>query len=355
MKKRLFHKNKKAVLPQVDFNDKGAFPDFTKKEIFLQPKLIEYLINKYVRCGRINFDRFKIKTDKIKRIYITGSGADYGCVLAGAYNFEVLADIQCQPSLISEFNFSNPVLDKNTLVVIVGGSAEEPLCAQTLERAQKCGAKTIGVFNNASEDKNFLSLDFVQKSPVSTAGFSLKYIALCILALYFGEKNKVITELYVRVAVKALCALPEKIKYILENEYFIKHRAQSADPSGLILTGRNVDFAAAAYGAYLLSFAFDHNIRAIPTGELFSLCRRGDNIIAFASGENFYKCMSGEFVGGLKIIPKSINAECADFIDYDGSIPLFNPVLSAVVCQIFAYYIAEENGASLDGDQSENK
>lgn len=342
-KKRIFIKRKRNTEPVMPSVDKGHFPDFIRKEIFTQPELINELIARYVRAGKINFDYLKIKIDKIKRIYIVGNGENYGCVLAGAYNFEVLVDISCSAALVSEFRFSNPVLDKSTLVIMVSKSKDEEYCRETIERINESGARIIEIFNFDPENNNAINLNFIEKGAISTAGYTLRYIALSMLALYFGEKNQVITELYVKIATKMLQSLDSKIKYVLENEYLIRHMAEKINTDNLIITGTNIDFACAAYSSYLFTFAFNRNVHAFPLGELRFLKSEKNTIIGFASNENFYNVLIKSIKDCLKIIPKNITVNDSFFIDYDDTIPLFNPILSAIVSQLMAYNIAKEN------------
>ncbi|MDE6155185.1 MAG: SIS domain-containing protein, partial [Eubacterium sp.] len=261
-KGKFFIKRKKTAKPIAPANEKGSFPNYMRKEIFTQPQLIDGLLERYIRADKIDFDFLKIKIDKIKRIYIVGSSEDYGCVLAGAYNFEVLVDIPAIPVLMSEFIYSNPILDKSTLVIVIGNKTNEH-CNAVINRANTGGARIIAVFDFDTENGYAISLDFNEKGAVSTAGYSLKYITISLLALYFGEKNQVVTELYIKIATKMLRSLGDKIKYVLESEYLIKHILQKTDENRLLLTGTNVDFASAIYGAHLLSFAYSKDIYAI--------------------------------------------------------------------------------------------
>ncbi len=350
--KRIFIKKKKHLKPVMPSVDKGHFPDFIRKEIFTQPELINALIERYVRAEKINFDYLKIKIDKIKRIYLVGNGENYGCVLAGAYNFEVLVDIPCSASLISEFRFSNPVLDKSTLVIMVSKSKDDEYCAETIKRINESGAKIIEILNFEPENNTAVNLNFIEKGAVSTAGYTLRYTALSMLALYFGEKNQVITELYVKIATKMLQSLHGKIKYVLENEYLIRHMAEKINTDKLITAGTNVDFACAIYTSYLFTFAMNRNIRAFPVGELRFLKSDTDTIIGFASNENFYNVLIKSVKNALKIVPKNIAVNDSFFIDYDDTIPLFNPILSAVVSQLMAYNIAKENNIILDNQNN---
>lgn len=346
-KKRFFIKRKQALKPVAPANEKGSFPDYMRKEIFSQPQFINKLLEKYVHADRIDFDYLKIKIDKIKRIYIVGSSSNYGCVLAGAYNFEVLVDIPAIPILMSEFIFSNPILDKGTLVIVIGSSSDEQ-CHAVTERVNRSGARLIAVFDFDTENSFAVSLDINEKGAVSTAGYTLRYVALSLLALYFGEKNQVITELYIKIATKMLRSLGDKIKSVLASEYLIKHILQKADENSLFLTGTNVDFASAIYGAYLLSFAYGEDVHTVPVSEVKNLQRSNGSVIAFASNESFYDVLTRTLSGCIKIIPKNITLNAVDIVDYDDTIPLLNPIPAAVVVQLMAYNKAKENAIKLD-------
>lgn len=348
---RIFIKKKKRAVHALPSADKGVFPDFMRKEIFNQPELVRRFIEKYIVAGKIDFDFLKIKIEKIKRVYITGNSADYGCVLAGTYNFEVLVDIPCIPILLSEFNFSNPVLDKSTLVLIVGSGNNEQ-CRLALKRINENSAKVIKIFNFMPENSIGISLNINEGAEVSTAGYTLRSVALSMLALYFGEKNQIITELYVKIAAKMLESLSEKIKHILEQEYIIRQTAEKISSENLLLVGANVDFAAAVYGAYALSFAFNKDISAVPIGEISFIKGEKNNVIGFASNESFHNVLVKSVEKCIKIIPQNIDDISAVF--YDDTIPLFNPVLSTVVVQLMAYTIARKNNITLDKENKDS-
>lgn len=346
-KGRFFIRRKKEQDCLIPVADKENFSDYMRKEIFTQPELINNFLQKYINADKINFDFLKIRIDKIKRIYIAGSGEAYGAVLAGAYNFEVLADIVCVPVLLSEFNFSNPILDKSTLVIIVSGSKNDVQFKTAQKRVNNSGAKLIGIFDYDNESSFAVSLDFVQGATVSTASYNLRYLALAMLALYFGEKNQVVTQLYIKIATRMLITLGDRVKRVLEGEYIIKHMAEKLDGNQVILTGTNVDFATAIYGAYVLSFAFNRNVNSVPLGEIGLLQNEQKNIIAFASNENFYNLLVKSLSDGVRITPYNVNPKDTLAVCYDDTIPLLNPVLSTVVIQLTAYNIAKNNNLSL--------
>lgn len=308
-----------------------SFPDFSKKEIFTQGRLIDDLLGRYIKADKINFDFLKVKIDKVKRIYIVGAGTDYSCAVFGAYNFEVLLDIIAVPLALGEFVYSNPILDKNTLVVLIG----ESISAQ--KRIEGSGAKLIRIMD-FSDSKSDIVLNYKTLGRIPTASHSLKLTALAMLALYFGEKNQVITSLYVKIATQMLRGLKNKIKSILAQEYIINEIAQNLCNNRLLFTGTNVDYAVAIYAAELLQSEKCFSA-SIPLGQLNSEYRNNFSIISLASNIDFYNLIRNTDDFSLKIVSSSAEAVDEKVLTYDESIPLLNPILSSVIIQMIAYSV----------------
>lgn len=332
MKKLLAKKKKEPEVvspPSLD-----SFPDFTKKEIFTQGQLIDDLLGRYIQADKINFDFLKVKIDKIKRIYIVGAGTDYSCAVFGAYNFEVLLDIIAVPIALGEFVYSNPILDKNTLVVLIGESGS------VQKRIEGSGARLIRIMD-FSASKSDIVLNYKTLGRIPTASYSLKLTALAMLALYFGEKNQVITPLYVKIATQMLRGLKNKIKAILSQEYIINEIAGALDSDRLLFTGTNVDYAIAIYAGELLQSGKCIS-SSIPLSQLNSEYRDNFSIIALASNLDFYNLIDSADDFRLKIVSSGVSALDENTLTYDESIPLLNPILSSVAVQMIAY--VKQNG-----------
>lgn len=332
MKKLLAKKKKEPEMVSTPSLD--SFPDFTKKEIFTQGQLIDDLLGRYIQADKINFDFLKVKIDKIKRIYIVGAGTDYSCAVFGAYNFEVLLDIIAVPIALGEFVYSNPILDKNTLVVLIG----ESISVQ--KRIEGSGARLIRIMD-FSDSKSDIVLNYKTLGRIPTASYSLKLTALAMLALYFGEKNQVITPLYVKIATQMLRGLKNKIKSILSQEYIIHEIAGALDSDRLLFTGTNVDYAVAVYAGELLQSG-KRISSSIPLSQLNSEYRNNFSIIALASNIDFYNLIGSADDFRLKIVSSGVSAFDENTLTYDESIPLLNPILSSVAVQMIAY--VKQNG-----------
>lgn len=307
-----------------------SFPDFTKKEIFTQGELINEFLNRYIKADKINFDYLKIKIDKIKRIYVVGSGVNYSCAVFGAYNFEVLLDIISVAVSTGEFAHSNPILDKGTLIIMVDDDI------RIEKRAEESGAKLIKIVD-FSNDKSAITLNYKTLGMFQSAGYTLRLTALSLLALYFGEKNQVITTLYVKIATEMLCALSDKIKHILSQEFILNELCGLIDFNSLILTGTNVDYASALYAGRILSDTLKMDIPAVPLNELSPFQKNSRSLFAFASNIDFYNLLDNSLDYSLKIVPSGVKEIDNKTVVYDEAIPFLNPILSAVAVQLINY------------------
>lgn len=333
----MFFKSKKTALTPVDFT-KDGFPDYLKKEIFMQRTLVSDMINRYVKAGKIDFDFLKIKTDKIRYAYIISDYDSYCVALSGAYNFEVLTDIPCQPEIVSEFNCSNPVLNKHTLVIVLANSEED--CAQAKKRVQENDAQYIGIYDTLKENERAVTINFQEKVSVKTAQPVLQTIALTMLALYIGEKKQLVTELYSKIAVEKLTGLDKKIKNVLLKEYDFKELGVLIKDKQLLFTGSNVDYAVSLYGSYFLKKTAGIEAKAVPLGAFESSYDRKEISVFIASNSDFYS-MLGERGVSLTIAPDSLE-KYKNVLGFGESIPLLNPVIVMICVQLIGYYSADD-------------
>lgn len=341
-------KKENPTLPQFE---KDGFPDFMRKEIFVQGELVSRFLAKNIKGDKIKFDYLKLKTDKIKRVYIIGSGESYGVIMSGAYNFEVICDVVTVCELISEFNCSNPVLDKSTLVIIVSQDDSSQEYKAALSRMEESGARFISILDFAPENANAISLDFSGRAQYPTASNTLRSIALIILSLYIGRKNQVITKPYIRLALASLFSFEERVKALLSNEFIIKQVAQVIDGKRVVITGTNVDFAAAAGAANLLDKIPCVYAKAAAYGELERTNTKECLVIYLSSNSGFYKMLGSRSVS-LIIAPECLCEMGGNILSYPDSMPLLNPILSSIVFQLIYYHLARMHSIELDRQTS---
>lgn len=300
------------------------YPNEFRKQLCTQAELAENLIKAHIKGNKIQLDRLKIKTDKIRQIYIIGNSELYPLALWASHNFEIICDVHCTPYLLSEFNCSEILLDKKCLVILLADKEEE---ASICERVKKAKAGYIFI-NDLMQEEKALNIPIAE--------FTLKYIMLTLIALYIGRKNQILTELYYKLAISSLKTLRQSINDIMKNESYILSIADGMSSKGLIITGHNVDFAMAQYYASIFTYALGCDVRAVPSGELTKIINK-NNVIALASNDSFYKILPQEEYS-LKVTPLSCS-DTSNSICFQGKLPLFNSLLCAIIGQIIAYGI----------------
>lgn len=323
----IFKRKKVQAVPEEITLDN--FKNFTKKEIFTQSELVDALLARYIKSGKINFDSLKIKYNKIKRIYLVGSDIDYSCALFGAYNFEVLTNTVSVAVSSGEFIYSNPILDKNTLVILFG---EEN---RIEKRALNSNSKLIKILDYC-DDKMNISLGYKALGEFETASYTLKLTVLTLLCLYLGEKKQVITSLYCKIATRMIKELSDNIRQVLSLEFVINGLCDELDYKHMAITGTNVDYALSIYAGKLLSKFTGHDIPTAPLCELHTIEGR-HTPLAFASNTDFYTLLNTRLSYQLIIAPNTVKEYDLSTVLYNETLPLFNPILSAVVIQLIAY------------------
>ena len=111
------------------------------KEIHEQPRAVRDTLNSVIRDGHIDLTEAGLSDDVIrslKRIYIVACGSAYHAGVAAQYVIEDLARIPVRVELASEFRYRNPILEENSLVIIISQSGEtaDSLAALRLAKSQ---------------------------------------------------------------------------------------------------------------------------------------------------------------------------------------------------------------------------
>lgn len=332
--KRFFAKRKKNTVTEEETDELWGYCDYTEKELFSQSALAKSFTDKHIRLGKIRFDNIKIPFDKIKRIYIIGNGGDYACALAAAYNAEVLCDISAAAESIFEFVHANPVLDKSTLVIILAESADAPDCISAVNRLKNSGARVIFVFSSGEEKENVISAGTTEKGELPCSAFLLKYLALSMLMVYIGDKNKVITELYKTISLNAFSSIGKRLDEVFAARDIISQAAKRIDTDELVISGINVDFAQSIYASLIISKAAGQKIYPIAANML----KGHKNILAITSCIDLNKSLLKEISPDIVILPANIELPDITTISYDETIPLLNPIISTAVIELIAYY-----------------
>ena len=200
----------------------------------------------------------------------------------------------------------------------------------------------------------------------TTKAFSTQLAVMYLLALYIAQELHTLPEDRRRELLEALIRLPEQLEAILSPEsiariqYFASQYFNNRD---VFFIGRNIDSATCLEGSLKLKeIAYIHS-EAYPAGELkhgpISLIENGTLVVAVATNPALFdKTMSnvkevsarGADVLGITIqgFEDAIHKTMDSAIFVPRTEVLFQPSMSVLPLQTFAYYVALMRGCDVD-------
>lgn len=107
------------------------------KEMQEQPAAVADTIHPRVCGEEIVIEELKMSDEeirKVKKLHIAACGSAYHAGVAGKYILEGMADIPVEVDLASEFRYRDPILEEDTMVMVISQSGEtaDALAAQYL-------------------------------------------------------------------------------------------------------------------------------------------------------------------------------------------------------------------------------
>lgn len=127
-------------------NEKQDYAYYMEKEINQVPSVLKNLVEYYKNISPFN-DFNKELLSKYNKIVLVGCGTAYHAGLIGAQYIRQHARIDANCYIASEYRYSEPLIDKNTLCIFVSQSGETADTLGACEMAKQCGATTIALTN----------------------------------------------------------------------------------------------------------------------------------------------------------------------------------------------------------------
>jgi glucosamine--fructose-6-phosphate aminotransferase (isomerizing) len=353
--------------------EKGGYAHFMFKEIMEQPEAIRKTMSPRIRGGRIVFDGLKIGEDyikDIKKIFIVACGSSYHVGMVGKYNLERLLRIPVEPVLASEFRYSDPLITKDTLVIIISQSGETLDTMAALREAKARGAHILSIVNVVGSSIARESDDVLytwagpEIAVATTKAYSTQLVLLDMLGLFFADILGTVTSKEYAAIVDELQWLPEKLETVLKNTDDIKYLASRYfNHSSVFFIGRNLDYALGLEGSLKLKEISYIHSEAYASGELkhgtISLIENGTLVVALGTYTPLFdKAMSNVVevkargADVLALTTVSHGAEMKKTVEHVLTVPdthlILQPSLGIVPLQLFAYYVALQRGCDID-------
>ena len=355
---------------------KGGYDHFMQKEIFEQPWALRQTLKGRILpdMSGVDIGEFTITPEqfaKISKITIVACGTSYHAGLVGKHIMEKLLRIPVEVEIASEYRYKSPLIDKNTLVIVISQSGETADTIAALRESKKLGARSVAITNvlGSTIAREAGDTIFTWAGPeiavASTKAYVTQLMALYLMTIYFGDLSGKLTKAKIKELLQALCAIPNQVQLILDSqkdnileiaEYFLPW-------SDTFFIGRGVDYAVSMEGALKLKEISYIHAEAYAAGELkhgtlalitagipvISLCTERELLMKTVSNIESVRARGGYIIGIA--FENSLNEVSAIFdeaIYLPQAMDIFSPILTVVPMQLLSYYAATLRGCNVD-------
>ena len=354
--------------------EKGGYEHFMLKEIHDQPRAIrDTLKGRISHAGdKVVLDEIKMtpkEIQNIKRIVITACGTAYHAGLVGKYIIEQLVRIPVEVDIASEFRYRDPLIDEETLVVVVSQSGETADTLAALREARRRGARVVAITNVIASSVAREADDIIytwagpEISVASTKAYTTQLVAIYLLALYLAQERNTLAAGNIKEILDELKAIYIKAQEVLDDDQPIKDFAEKyCKHEDAFFIGRGLDYAVALEGSLKLKEISYIHAEAYAAGELkhgtLALIVENIPVIALATQQSLFEKMVSN-IKEVKARDASVIAlameghteveKVADQVIY---IPkthqVLAPIITVIPLQLLAYYMAVYRGCDVD-------
>ncbi len=356
----------------ADAAEKAGYEHFMLKEMYEQPKTVSDTISPRIRDKDIVIEELKMTDEEIKalkKIYIVACGSAYHAGVTAKYVLEGLARIPVEVDVASEFRYRNPILEENSMVIVISQSGETADSLAALREAKERGFQVLGIVNvvGSSIAREADSVMYTWAGPeiavATTKAYSAQLVTLYLLAIKFARIRGAIGKKQFDDMLYDLRCLPDQIELLLGQKEKIQHFANRyVGAREIFFIGRGIDYAISLEGSLKLKEISYIHSEAYAAGELkhgtISLIENGTLVVALATQPAlFQKTISnmvevkarGAFVMAVTNEGNKEIEKASDYVIYiPETNPYFSNSLAIIPLQLFAYYVAVGRGCDVD-------
>lgn len=358
--------------------EKGEYRHFMQKEIHEQVRALTDTL-----AGRVDFQEGRIRlpelnltpeiAKRIQRIYITACGTAAYAGMVGKYLIEKIARIPVEVVIASEFRYSDPIIDGNTVVLAISQSGETADTLAAMEEGRRKGAIVWSIVNAIGSQAMRAADGYIsmQTGPevgvASTKAFTAPLVDQYMLAILLADLRGTLDERTRKALVADLRLVPDLAGRVLDTEAEIEKVAHALkDIQHCLYLGRGINMPIAYEGALKLKEISYIHAEGYPAGEMkhgpIALIDEQMPVLCIAPKDPWHEKMISQIQqararGGIVIAIATEGDELVkDMADHTLWVPeapwMLSPVITVLPLQLLAYHIAAIRG--LDVDQPRN-
>ncbi len=352
----------------------GEHESFMRKEMLEQPARAEAVLRGRLderygtsHLGGLNLDARELRA--FRRVKILGCGSAYYVGQMGAGLIEELARVPADAEAASEFRYRNPIIEPDTLYVVVSQSGETIDTLLAVQEIQRKGGQVIGVVNVVGSaiarqvDGGIYLHSGPEVAVASTKALTNMFLAFAMLAVQLGRVRDLSLAEGSRL-VAGLGRVPEQIEAILAIEPQLALIAQRlVDAPSLFFIGRVRGFPVAREGAQKFKEITYRHAEAYQTSELkhgpLALISPDLPTIALVPDDelverNIAALHEIDARGGPLVVITHAGVDLGDLaavverIDVPKNEREIDPILLTIPLQLLAYHAAQSIGLDID-------
>ena len=358
--------------------EKGEYRHFMQKEIHEQVRALTDTL-----AGRVDFKEGRIRlpelnltpelAKRIQRIYITACGTAAYAGMVGKYLIEKIARVPVEVVIGSEFRYSDPIVDENTVILAISQSGETADTLAAMEEGRKKGGIVWSIVNAIGSQAMRIADGYIsmQTGPeigvASTKAFTAPLVDQYMLAILLADLRGVIDDKTRRELVADLRLVPDLAGKVMDTEADIEKVAHALkDLKGCLYLGRGINMPIAYEGALKLKEISYIHAEGYPAGEMkhgpIALIDEEMPVVCITPKDPWHEKMISQIQqakarGGMVIAVATEGDELvknmADHVLWIPDAPwMLSPIVTVLPLQMLAYHIATIRG--LDVDQPRN-
>jgi glucosamine--fructose-6-phosphate aminotransferase (isomerizing) len=353
--------------------EKGGYEHFMLKEIHEQPvALRQSLAGRVTLAGHIHAPEVDGLGDvfrRVTRVELVACGTASYASLVGAAAIQEWTGLPARVTVGSEFRYSPPPLDGETLVIAVTQSGETADTIVPTRWAREQGCPIVAVTNTVGSaiTREADAVMFLQAGPEIAVAASKTFVTqvttLIVLAAAIAKARGALDVDRELELGQALRALPEAAARALELNPGIADLARRyVNSRGFMFIGRGYSFPAALEGALKLKEISYMHAEGYAAGELkhgpISLLDAECPLVAVATRSRIYDKLVSNVMEGrardARVIAvategdASIHRYADDVLWVPDTEEALSPALAVIPLQLFAYHTAVTRGTDVD-------
>jgi glutamine--fructose-6-phosphate transaminase (EC 2.6.1.16) len=310
---------------------------------------------------------------RVKKIYITACGTAAYAGMVGKTLIEKIARVPVEAAIGSEFRYSDPIIDEDTVVLAISQSGETADTLAAMEEGRRKGATVWSIVNAIGSQAMRIADGYIsmQTGPeigvASTKAFTAPLVDQYMLAILLADLRGTLDEKTRRALVNDLRLVPDLVGRTLEREAETEKLAHALkDIHGCLYLGRGINMPIAYEGALKLKEISYIHAEGYPAGEMkhgpIALIDEEMPILCIAPKDPWHEKMISQIQqakarGGIVIAVATEGDELVGgMADHVLRVPeapwMLSPIVTVLPLQLLAYHIACIRG--LDVDQPRN-